>query len=98
MKIISIHDHIYDRVIVAQVPTYLTDISENDEGIAEAIFDALGLSSDCVEWMMLNDSTRSVCVDNAVLNSKAVNGHYSLEDLAQDFKEDAIASLEDINA
>ena len=98
MKIISIHDHENTRAIVAQVPKYLTDISQNDEGIAEAIFDALNISPNNCEWMMLKDSGRSICIDLDIFNSSAhKNGYIRLDELTQNFKEDAISSLQNIN-
>lgn len=95
MKIISIHDYENSRAIIAHVPSYLTAKTNDDEVLAQAIFDALGISSGNAEWMMLEDSGRSVCVDLDIFNASAhSNGYVRLDELTQDFKEDALASLE----
>lgn len=89
MKHISIHDHENNRVIWAQVPTYLTDTGASNEDIAQAIFDALGISSSNTEYMM--GDMEHVLADHNADSSREERG---IELLTQEFKQDALASLE----
>lgn len=94
MQKITILDHEHDRVIVAEVPSYLAESQREPDDIAQAIYDALGLSSSNTEYMMGNFNVR---IDVAVLNSGKGYGNNTsrLEELVQNFKEDALASLEE---
>lgn len=88
---IAILDQTNGRAIIAQVPAYLADLDRSGDDIAEAIFEALGLSVNDCEYMIGEFDAR-VC--NATINE---NGAmiYGIEDFTQDFKEDALAVLED---
>jgi hypothetical protein len=93
--IISIHDYANNRTIVANVPQYLITANRHDtdhEAIALAIFSALGLNQDETEYMMSDDMR--VCLDLDVINSSEhCKGYIKLEELTQNFEEDALAAL-----
>lgn len=87
---IAIHDYENDRAIIAEVPQYLADADRSSEDIADAILSALGLSSSNTEYMIGNFK---VWVDHEARNSPTAI--HRLEELTQDFKEDALAALEE---
>lgn len=93
---ISIHDYANNRVINARVPSYLVEKAEEidkdnrDELIAEAIFSALGISSNNSEYMIGDFET--VLADHNADSSRDARG---IELLTQDFKTDALQALED---
>ena len=86
--IITILDQENNRVIVAEVPEYLTSQNKSSDDIAQAIFDALGLSSP--EYMI---GEFKALLDLNVINSNHVKGYIRLEDITQNFKEDALQAL-----
>lgn len=90
---IAILDTENARVIVAEVPQYLQDADASSDTIAEAILHALGLSSGSVEYMI---GDLKVQVDHAVRNDNGAM--HKLEELAQDFKEDALSALEELKS
>lgn len=106
MKIISIHDYDYNRIIVAQVPEYLIERGagaeqlHDDEMIAEAIFEALGLSIGNCEYMIVEDTGKSIGIDVAVLNSGRGYGENCrrLDEYGGNFREDALAALDEAKA
>lgn len=91
--IISIHDYNNNRSIIAQVPQYLMDTNRSTDDIVQAIFDALGLQEDETEYMVSEEMR--VCLDLDIINSSEhCKGYIKLEELTQDFKADALESLE----
>jgi len=86
---IAILDHQYSRMIVAQVPTYLAEMDRSSDDIAQAIFDALGISD--AEYMIGEFDAR---VDVDTYNENGT-GMHKLDELTQNFKEDALLSLEE---
>lgn len=80
------------RVIVAEVPQYLADANRSSDDIAQAIFDALGISSDNVNYII---GEFEALFDLNLINSNRFKGYIKLEDITQNFKEDALASLKD---
>lgn len=91
MKHINIHDHENNRVIWAQVPSYLTESGADDDTIAQAIFDALGISSGNTEYM-IGDMEHVLADHNADTSRYGARG---IELLTDNFKEDALASLKE---
>ena len=91
---ISIIDHAYNRVIIAQVPTYLTDATDDTELIADAIFDALGITHTSSEYI-IGDFKAQVDIDTWNENG---TGMHKLEELTQDFEQDALTALKESQA
>ena len=89
---ISIHDHEQNRAIIAQVPDYLADANASSDDIAEAIMTALGLSSGNCEYMIGEFQAH---MDGETYNEDKT-GMYKLDELTQDFKEDALEALENL--
>lgn len=100
MQYINIHDYENARVIWAQVPEYITEKAEaidkanSAELIAQAIFDALGLSAGNCEYM-IGEDIEHVLADHNADTSRNARG---IELLAQNFREDALASLKEAEA
>ena len=88
---IAIHDHEQNRAIIAQVPDYLADLDRSSDDIAEAIITALGLSSGSCEYMIGEFQAH---MDGATYNEDKT-GMYKLDELTQNFKDDALAALAD---
>lgn len=90
---IAIFDHDFNRVIVAEVPAYLADADRSSDDIAQAVFDALGISSD-TEYMI---GEFDAYTDLAVLNGGKGYGDNvrRLDEYTANFQEDALASLEE---
>jgi hypothetical protein len=89
---IALHDYENARVIVAEIPTYLTDKGASDEEIAQAIMEALGISSSNTEYMIGDFNFQ---VDVACLNEGGYgNRARRLDEFTQDFKGDVLAALE----
>jgi len=87
---IAILDQENKRVILAQVPYYLADANVSSDDIAQAIFTALGLSSQ-PEYMIGEFET--VLADHNADSSRDARG---IELLTQDFKDDALEALSEI--
>lgn len=97
MQYISIHDYENNRVIISELPDYLQNKSRTheDDDIAQAVFDALGISSSNVEYML---GDFDVQLDVRVINGNHGYNHnvnQGIEQLTQNFKEDALASLKE---
>ena len=90
---ISIHDYANNRVIIAEVPTYLTDLDYSSDDIAQAIMTALGLNQSETEYMI---GGFKVNVDHAVRNDNGAM--HKIEELTQDFKEDVLSALAEIES
>lgn len=88
---IAIHDQENNRAIIAQVPDYLADADAPSDDIAEAIMTALGLSSGSCEYMIGEFQAH---MDGATYNENKT-GMYKLDELTQNFKDDALAALAD---
>lgn len=87
---IAILDQDNGRAIIAQVPEYLADADRSSDDIAHAIFDALGIGYE-TEYMIGEFQAH---MDGATYNENKT-GMYKLDELTQNFKEDALASLEE---
>lgn len=85
---ISINDYANNRVIIAEVPEYITSVTTEGEEIADAIFNALGFNSDECDYMI---GDFNVNADLSLMDQPID----SLEDLSQNFKEDALLALGD---
>lgn len=86
---IAIIDHENARVLISEVPTYLTDKNAEPDEVASAIMEALGINSGNTEYMIGHFQTqihKNVIIDTI----KDIN------DLTGDFKEDALLALENI--
>lgn len=93
---ISIHDYANSRLIVAEVPQYLTDLNYSSDDLAQAIIIALGLNSDETEYMIGEFTLR---IDVNTLNSGRGYGENTgrLEEFTQDFKADVLQALKENN-
>lgn len=91
---IAIHDQENNRAIIAQVPDYLADANASSDDIAEAIMTALGLSSGSCEYMIGEFDAR---IDSTTYNENGT-GMCKIDELVQNFKEDALAALADAKA
>ncbi len=87
---IAILDQENNRAIIAQVPAYLADMDRSSDDIADAILNALGLSSSNTEWMI---GDFKMWVDHEARNSPTAM--HKLEELTQDFKIGALAALKE---
>lgn len=89
---IAILDQENNRVIISEVPDYLTSLDRSSEEIAEAIFNVLGLSSP--EYMI---GEFKFAIDVASLNSGKGYGENTrtLEECTSNFKEDVLSALEE---
>ena len=88
---IAILDQEQNRAIIAQVPEYLADANRSSDDIAQAILDGLGISSGNVEYMIGEFQAH---MDGATYNEDKT-GMYKLDELTQNFKEDALQALAD---
>lgn len=87
---ISIHDYENNRLIIGRVPSYLADADRSSDDIAQAILTALGLSEGSSEYMV--GEFEVVLADHNADSNREARG---IELLTQNFKEDALAALED---
>lgn len=88
---IAILDQENARVIVSSVPDYLENANASSDDIAQAIMTALGLS-DC-EYMIGNFTLN---IDHDARNDNGAM--HRIEELTQDFKDDALEALNDLIA
>lgn len=93
---IAILDHLYDRVIVAEVPEWIQAMDKSTDTIGECIVIALGLHGNC-DYMIGNIG---VAIDVGTLNSGRGYGDNTrrLDEFGGNFKEDFLKALEDAEA
>lgn len=87
---ISIHDYEHNRSIIAEVPEYLSNTDNSSDDIAQAVITALGLSLNDCEYMV---GEFDVLVDFSTTGNQG--SMHKIEELSQDFKEDALEALND---
>lgn len=78
---ISIHDYANNRVIISNVPHYLSEANISSDDIALTILIALGLKEDECDYMICDFEVENIL---------------SLEQLTQNFKEDALEALAEL--
>lgn len=89
---ISIHDHTFNRSIIAEVPAYLADSDHSSDDIATAIMTALGLNVGECEYMIGEFDAR---IDLDTLNGGKGYGNNvcRLDEYTGNFKEEALEAL-----